>query len=587
MLRFKSYSRRLFFYSFMVFVLFAALVIVFQTSREKEFRKSQLENTLNNITGLTHKYIKENKLYVNNELGRIDSLMLIIPHRGIRVSVIDSDGTVIYDSEVEDISKLDNHARRPELIKSLSDGFGANIRASASTGKDYYYLGRFYQDYFVRTAVLYDTDIVQYLKADRLFLIVILFIFVLIWVVWIIVIRNSNKTITGLKDFVLKLSTGEETRETIKFPRDELGIIGRQIVEIYENLKVAKDELTHEKEKLFNHLYALNEGVAFFTSDKKKLLTNNHFIQYMNIISEESSISAEKFFEVKEFKPIKSFINQQLNEKKEINSENLPEFEHMVNKEGRYFMTKCIIFQDGSFEVMITDTTKLEKRRLLKQQMTSNIAHELKTPLASVMGYLETLMNNNIDDEKRKYFLEKATDQAARLTDLINDISILNKIEETKDHFELRNLNLSEVISEVIQNQKSRLDENNIRVSVAVDEDITVHANQSLLFSVFHNLMDNAIKYAGQNISISISNYENDQNYVYLSLADNGPGIPKEHLSRIFERFYRVDSGRSRKTGGTGLGLAIVKNAIQLHGGDISVRNHQDGGLEFLFTLAK
>lgn len=587
MIKFNSYSRRLFFYLFSVFVLFTLLVVVFQSNREKEFRKSQLENTLDNITRLTQGYILDNDLYNNKELESLDSLMRIIPYDGIRVTVIGSDGVVIYDSEVENIERLDNHKNRPEVRKSLADGFGANIRESASTGKEYYYLARFYNDYYVRTAVLYNTDIVQYLKADRLFLIVMLAIFVLVWIVLIFVIRRSNRTITGLKDFVVKLSSGQEIKEEIKFPNDELGVIGRQIVEIYNDLKTAKDELTNEKEKLFKHLYALNEGVAFFSADKEKILSNNHFIQYLNIISEESTISSEKFFYVTEFKPIRKFIDKHINGQKEIFNEDLPQMEHLIKKDGRYFMTKCIIFQDNSFEIMIMDITNLEKRRLLKQQMTSNIAHELKTPVASVKGYLETLMNNNIDEEKRKYFLDKAIAQATRLTDLIEDISILNKIEEAGDHFSLGKVNLKEIINEVINNQKSRLDEKQVTVTLNMEDDVLINGNQSLLFSVFHNLIDNAIKYAGEKIKISISNYLQDQNYVYFSVSDNGSGIPHEHLSRIFERFYRIDSGRSRKTGGTGLGLAIVKNAIQLHNGEISVRNRQGGGLEFLFTLAK
>ena len=587
MIRFNNYSKRLFFYLFLVFVLFALLVIIFQDNREKEFRRSQLENTLNNISQITNKYIQENDLYQGNTLYKLDSLMKIIPQPGVRVTIIDSDGTVIYDSEIENLQQLENHADRPEVKKSLIDGFGANIRMSSSTDKDYYYLARFYNDYFVRTAVLYDTEIVQYLKADRLFLVVMLFIFLIIWVALIFVIRKSNKTITRLKDFVVKLSSGEEMKEKIKFPKDELGVIGRQIVEIYDGMKIARDELALEKEKLFNHLFALNEGVAFFSADKKKLLTNNHFIQYLNVISEESTIAAEKFFLVKEFKPILKFIDKQTKKKLLISRDNLPQKEHIVQKDGRYFMTKCIIFQDNSFEIVITDISNLEKRRLLKQQMTSNIAHELKTPVSSVMGYLETLMNNNIDDKKRKYFLEKASAQATRLTDLIDDISILNKIEEAKEHFAFAEAKLKEVIDEVINNQKTRLDEKKISVSVDIENDVEINGNQSLLFSIFHNLMDNAIKYAGDNIEIRISNYLQDQNYIYFSFSDTGTGIPAEHLPRIFERFYRIDSGRSRKTGGTGLGLAIVKNAIQFHNGEISVRNRQGGGLEFLFTLAK
>lgn len=587
MIKFKSYNKRFIFYTFLVFTVFSILLLVFQDSRERGFRKSQLENTLNTIAELTHKYIRENNLLGKPDLNLLDSLMTIMPDDGIRVSIIDPEGIVIYDSEVIDIGLLDNHASRPEVIHSREDSFGANIRASASTGKDYYYLAKFYDDYYVRIAVVYDTEIVQYLKPDLYSLLVMLAIFLMVWLSLFFAIRKSNKTITSLKDFVLQLNSGDKIKEDVKFPNDELGIIGKQIVEIYEDLKSAKDELTLEKEKLFNHLYALNEGVAFFSAEKKEILSNNHFIQYLNIISAEPSVSAEGFFKVQEFKPVKKFINRNLKNKLKATEEGLPEFEHSINKGKRYFNTKCIIFQDQSFEIVITDTTYREKRRVLKQQMTSNIAHELKTPIASVMGYLETLMTSDIDDDKRKYFLEKALAQTARLTELINDISALNKIEEAKDLFEYQDINVIGIIEEVIDNLKSSLELNNIHISLEIDNNVSLLGNQTLIFSIFHNLIENTVKYAGENISIKISNYLEDQNFMYFSFSDNGPGMSEEHFQRIFERFYRIDSGRSRKTGGTGLGLAIVKNAVQLHGGDILVRNHQDGGLEFLFTLAK
>lgn len=220
MIKLKSYSSRLFFYLFIVFLLFTALVILFQSNREKEFRKSQLENTLDNIAQLTQSFVQEHQLYSANEFRRLDSLMKIIPQKGVRVTIINSDGIVVYDSEVEDIQNMDNHINRHEVKKSLGEGFGANKRKSSSTGNEYYYLARFYNDYFVRTAVLYDTEIIKYLKADRLFLIVMLFLFLLIGFVLVFVIRKSNKTITGLKDYVIKLSSGQEVKDKIVFPND-------------------------------------------------------------------------------------------------------------------------------------------------------------------------------------------------------------------------------------------------------------------------------------------------------------------------------------------------------------------------------
>lgn len=224
----------------------------------------------------------------------------------------------------------------------------------------------------------------------------------------------------------------------------------------------------------------------------------------------------------------------------------------------------------------------------MKQQLTSNIAHELKTPLASIKGYIETLKNNRgISEEKKMYFIERAHAQTERLNLLLNDISLLNNIEDAGELFEIKPVVVKNIITDVIENLENRLNEKNIKCKLNVDNKVVVNGNDSLLSSIFQNLIENSINYAGESISIEINNYLEDKKFYYFSYSDTGVGIPEEHLNRIFERFYRIDSGRTREQGGTGLGLSIVKNAILLHKGKISARNRLDGGIEFLFTLAK
>ncbi len=570
-----------------IFTIFTILVLMFQFEREKKFKSGQLENTLDNMTELTHHYMEANAISETGNFRLIDSLVGIMPGPDTRVTVISPTGDVLYDSEVSDFENMENHLKRPEVQGSVADQFGANIRESVTTGRSYYYYAKFYTDYFIRTAALYDVRMKDFLHVEKLFIFYLILLYLFVSVILLIITRRFSDTITKLNDFAIRISSGAEIRETIEFPNDELGAIGSQITSIYKELNDAKENLAVEKNKLFNHLSALNVGIAFFSSQKRKVLANNHFIQNLNLLYDKSTVSAEKIFEIDQLEPILKFIDQQLLKAGVIKTDELPIMDIDLQKNNRYFNVKCVFFQDKSFEIVISDVTKLEKRRMIKQQMTSNISHELKTPVSSVLGYLETLQLNNLDPEKQKYFIHKAHAQAKRLSELIEDISTLNKIEEGGENFAFEPIRISKIVKEVEEHLKQRLEEKQIRVNIDLPKKLEINGNESLLFSVFYNLFDNVIKYGGDHIEINLTNYLEDENHVYFSFANTGNRIEEKHLDRIFERFYRIDDGRSRKSGGTGLGLAIVKNAIQLHHGEISARLYRESGVEFLFSLAK
>ena len=201
---------------------------------------------------------------------------------------------------------------------------------------------------------------------------------------------------------------------------------------------------------------------------------------------------------------------------------------------------------------------------------------------------METIVNNeNISRDKINTFLERCYAQSNRLSRLLRDISVLTRMDEAANMIDMERVDISVLVGNIINEVSLELEEKHISIVDSLKKGIQIKGNYSLLYSIFRNLMDNAIAYAGTNIQININCFREDENYYYFSFADTGIGVSPEHLNRLFERFYRVDKGRSRKLGGTGLGLAIVKNAVIIHGGNISAKNNQGGGLEFIFTLAK
>ena len=240
------------------------------------------------------------------------------------------------------------------------------------------------------------------------------------------------------------------------------------------------------------------------------------------------------------------------------------------------------------------EASEAERRnRQLKQEMTSNIAHELKTPVSSIRGYLEILLGNKpIDDERRRHYLERSYSQTLRLSDLIQDVSIINKLEESADLFPRTEVDAAEVAKEAI----SDLDDKAAAAGITVSNKLPampLQGNRELLYCIFRNLVENSIAYAvrvpaaGNNVRIVMETYREEPNHYYVHYYDTGCGVADEYLSRLFDRFVRIDEGRSRQNGGTGLGLSIVKHSVLFHGGEIYAKNRAEGGLEFFFSLKK
>ena len=229
-------------------------------------------------------------------------------------------------------------------------------------------------------------------------------------------------------------------------------------------------------------------------------------------------------------------------------------------------------------------SVKQFKDHQYRQEITGNIAHELRTPVTSIRGYLETVLEKQLDEEKEQYFIKQAHNQTIVLSELIRDMSLITKMEDAPGAFQMSDVCLNDLLKELKADLQLTLQEKGIKMEWDIPENLIIFGNHNLLYSIFRNLTDNVIHYAGDNVRIMILG-NLDKNYIHFSFSDTGVGIDEKHLERLFERFYRIGEGRTRESGGSGLGLSIVKNAVAFHQGSIRVRNKESGGLEFLFSL--
>lgn len=572
-------NRRLFLYFFSTFFFLMIVISTFQYQREKEFRTEQLDQLLSIYNFSVNKYTQQN-------IGDWDSLtefLKVFPDTNLRVTIIDFDGVVLFDSYVADVSLMENHINRPEIIEARGAACkGVVIRKSASTGIEFYYLAHRFEHYIVRSALPYNMNLSELLSANLHFLYFMLLVLVIASLVLFFISKNITRSIDRLQLFLRQIESEQFVNSEIVFPKDELGQISHNIVKTYKKLWKTKSQVKMEREKLIQHLQISQEGLGIFSAEKKEILVNSHFIIYSKMLSDKVLESVDEIFLIDEFKEINAFIDEGLKNKDQLRKR------QTIEKGGKVFLIQCIVFNDATYEISINDITIQEQENKLKRHLTQNISHELKTPVSSILGYMESIVNNpDLAPERQRFFVERSFQQAQRLSALLQDISTLNKIDETNDIFEREKVDVAEIIKDVLNDVNLQIEEKNVQVGIKIPMKIEIEGNRSLLYSIFRNLTDNALTYAGENIYLYINCYREDDQYFYFSFSDNGVGIQEEHLPRIFDRFYRVDKGRTRKMGGTGLGLAIVKNAVIYHGGAISVKNITSGGLNFIFSLKK
>ena len=525
-------------------VLLMASFLYYYSQKEKNLAVKHQQEAMRNINESVYDLMRIRGDNVFNDSCAL-YLQRYVSHydkRDLRVTLIDaSDGEVIFDSSLPEGGTLENHAARAEFIQALNTGYGYEVRRLSSLhNEEYFYVATFYPEYefVVRSSMPYEFALDTERTEDIIFLLVAGVIIVL---VLLLIYR------------IVKQAGGAE----------------------------------FATQQLLLHLRTANEGVAIFDSKRRLVFVNPLFSEYADFISSKHLAKVEGILWQPEFSRIWRFIDNDGYMNNNVRETMLTE---TIELSGRIFDLRCVLLRDKGFELSINDVTAVEEQSRMKRQLTQNIAHEFKTPVCSIQGYLETILQNypdNLNNEQLMHFLDRCYSQSSRLNSLVQDISQLNEMTSAVQRVNKEPVNLYQLVAGLLQEVNEKMSALGMSAENDLSPTLTINADPSMVYSIFRNLVDNAMTYAGRDTVVRIACFRSDEQYCYFTFSDNGTGVPNEHLSRIFERFYRVDKGRSRKLGGTGLGLAIVKNAVMLHGGTISARNATGGGLEFVFKLQR
>ncbi|MEG1909575.1 MAG: ATP-binding protein [Bacteroidales bacterium] len=571
-----SFNQRIFLYFFILFTAFTLAILAYQQKLEKNYREQALRSNLDQYSELIAKYIQQDK----EPLDSLASLEKLLPPN-LRFTILNIQGNVLFDNTLKNFKNLENHLNRKEIKIAQKKGKGNDIRVSMTAHKTYYYFARKYPHYYVRVALPYNVEVQRNLYGNHHFLWFVGGLFIVSFLLLIYLSHSFSKAIKSLKNFLEAANHGSIAYHKIKFPHTELGEIGTQIIASYQLIEDKQKQLEQERERLLYHFDSSIEGISIFSETRQKIYANTHFIQYLNLLAEKDIYEVEAILDKELFPELITFLDSSEKDVKRV-------FEQRVSKNGTHFILKALVSADNSFEISLTNISKIEQNRILKQEMTNNIAHELRTPVSSIRGYIETLLlQKEVSPEMQKFFLERTFVQVERLSTLIRDIALITKTEEAANLFNLENVFVNDVFLEVISDLQTALEANAITILNTLPENCKIEGNKTLVYAIFRNLIENSISYAGKGIELGVECYLEDDNFYYLRYWDTGMGINPKHLVRIFERFYRVNDGRSRENGGSGLGLSIVKNAVLFHGGEINAKITENGGLGFVFSLEK
>ncbi|HEY5561166.1 MAG TPA: ATP-binding protein [Clostridiaceae bacterium] len=555
---------------FMILILIFSMAVIstiFIVQVNQQYAENLKENlNINNniiINLIKDQDAVDSEIYLNNNYK----------NPAIRLTVINPNGSVLYDS-IKDFETMDNHNNREEIIEARTKGQGSSIRLSKTLDIKMLYFAKAYKDgYIVRSSIPltvifgFETNFIKnYLLGA----------FIVFAISLLLLSKLTNYIVNPIKDLeyvTSRVAKGELDQRAKITSTDEIGQLGKTFNDMANKLEVTLNDAIDKQTRLEAILKSMDSGVIAIDINKKIIMINPYAEKIFGI---RKSVIGKSLLEAIRNYELEDIFESSNDEYKEIKVF-WPKEKELRIKIAEIIYNNC---QIGSVAVLqdITDIKKLEN---IRSQFVTNVTHELKTPLTSIMGFAETL--RYVDDAETKVkFLDIINEESERLTRLINDILILSDIENNKEIY-IEDVDVEDMTKSIVNLMKNTAEVKNIELLLSIKGNPIIKTSKDRFKQMLINLVDNAIKYTEKG-SVEIDVCEID-NKCLIQVKDSGLGIAKDQLPRLFERFYRVDKARSRSQGGTGLGLAIVKHIVMSLNGTIEVESTLGIGSTFKITI--
>ncbi|MED0672382.1 ATP-binding protein [Aneurinibacillus aneurinilyticus] len=556
-----------------------------------------LQNTY--IDVLEERLIKEARIISDDVLyGHLIDKTDILQQRmkrfseeiGARITVTDHQGKVIADTE-HDPKTLPNHANRPEIRAALQSGEGQSIRHSNTLNYDMLYVAvPLKREGNIEGVVRVSITITRVQETVRNLWVSLGGVLVLMLLLFGFISTRITKSITQPIEEITRVArriTKKEFKNRIRTNvKGEIGQLAQAINYMAVSLEQQMSAIQENEKRLESILNNMFSGMILISDSRRIVMMNAAAEKLLGY--EAKNFMGHLHTEIGKSSGLSLIIDRCLETGEKIREEihvYYPE-EHIIDANlGAYTN------EDGEIKgviVLLHDITAIRRLEKMRSEFVANVSHELKTPITSIKGFTETLLDGALEDaEISRSFLTIINEESDRLNRLITDILDLSKIEQKRMPLKVEEINLDKLIKETVRIIREEARAKNIAIYLPTEKNLIIEGDKDRIQQIILNLVSNAINYTPDNGEVTITLQERDSKSIEMKIADTGIGIPPEHISRIFERFYRVDKARSRESGGTGLGLAIVKHLIDSHHGMIHVESEEGRGTTFTVILPR